>query len=46
MVFLTALWHQLRFSRLCTLAYRGLRVLDSRLRLNQTLVSYTLAGLS
>ncbi len=32
-------------SRLCTPAYRGLRVHDSRLRPNQTLVSYTLAGL-
>ncbi len=30
----------------CTPAYRGLRVHDSRLRPNQTLVSYTLAGLA
>ncbi len=33
-------------SRLCTPAYRGLWVHDSRLRPNQTLVSYTLAGLA
>jgi hypothetical protein len=31
---------------LCTPAYRGIRVHDSRLRPNQTLVSYTLAGLA
>ncbi len=33
-------------SRLCTPAYRGLRVHESQMRPNQTLVSYTLAGLS
>jgi hypothetical protein len=32
--------------RLCTPAYCGLRVHDSWLRPNQTLVSYTLAGLA
>ncbi len=41
-VFPTALWNQLWVSRLCTPAYRGLRVHDSRLSPNQTLVSYTL----
>ncbi len=45
-VFHTALWNQLRVSRLCTPTYRGMRVHDSRLRPNQTLVSFTLAGLA
>ncbi len=40
-VFHQALWNQLWVSQLCTPAYRGLRVHDSRLRPNQILVSYT-----
>ena len=45
-VFHHALWNQLLVSPLWTPAYHGLRVPDSRLRPNQTLVSCTLAGLA
>ncbi len=45
-VFHTALWNQMLVSRVCTLAYRGLRVHDSRYRPNQTIDSYNLAGLA
>jgi hypothetical protein len=40
------LLNQLGVSWLCAQAYRGLQVHDSRLRQNQTLVSYTLARLT
>ncbi len=41
-----AQWNQLWVRRLCTPAYRGLQVNDSRVRPNQNLVSYTLFGFS
>ncbi len=45
-VFHHALWHQLWVSRLCTPAYRGLRVHDSRLRLKPNLDQLYLSRLS
>jgi hypothetical protein len=45
-IFHHALWNQLWVSRLCTPAYRGLKVHDSRPRQNQILISYTLVSLA
>ncbi len=43
---LYSLWNQQWVSRLCTTAYNGLWVHDSRLRPNQTLVSSTIFSIS